>query len=460
MTKISPEWQKTVDFYLGLSLDQRKKFLQKLNPAQANFLQTLIAKKPVTISVGADYQTQHENKRQNPETKTSVDQIGTQAPKAFTPIYRPQTPFLPAGISSREINAKSIFSKKEYLKSKKASRNKYFAKATVIILLFLVPLLGVSYALGLAKPVQEAIVNADSLAKTGYLSTDKSDQAFVAWFAKNNKTPGLTPDKLGDPDQDTLTNFEEFKIGTLPDKFSSCGNGKGDGENILNSIDPVNCKLVNFNDVDIAQRFETVITRQTLNDRLSLLALDSFKRKKVAGVNDSLADITESTKTATAEIPEITLDLEQKGNLSIPILNDGIRQDYPISWLKSIDRDTLDASIKDGAVFYPGTTLPGEAGNMYLAGRNDQENKSNPFNFLDKLNPGDEILVQGTLKNGKSKIFIYKVKSMNIIRASDTRQFNSSKTLKEITLATAWPRFINDQRLVLKGSLDRIEDVN
>jgi sortase A len=52
---------------------------------------------------------------------------------------------------------------------------------------------------------------------------------------------------------------------------------------------------------------------------------------------------------------------------------------------------TTPAALRAGAGHYPGTPLPGEAGNVGIAGHRTTFGR--PFNHLDELGPGDEVIL-------------------------------------------------------------------
>ncbi len=52
---------------------------------------------------------------------------------------------------------------------------------------------------------------------------------------------------------------------------------------------------------------------------------------------------------------------------------------------------TTPAALRAGAGHYPGTPLPGEAGNVSIAGHRTTFGR--PFNHLDEMKPGDEVIL-------------------------------------------------------------------
>ena len=101
--------------------------------------------------------------------------------------------------------------------------------------------------------------------------------------------------------------------------------------------------------------------------------------------------------------------------------------------------------LRSGPGHYPGTPLPGEAGNVAIAGH--RTTYLHPFYDLDALVPGDAInvlTVQG--------LFVYHVTSSQAVDPSDVAVVASTPT-PMLTLTTCTPRYSATQRLVVQAAL-------
>ena len=101
--------------------------------------------------------------------------------------------------------------------------------------------------------------------------------------------------------------------------------------------------------------------------------------------------------------------------------------------------------LRSGPGHYPGTPLPGEAGNVAIAGH--RTTYLHPFYNLDALVPGDAIdilTVQG--------LFVYHVVSSRAVDPSDVAVVAPTAT-PMLTLTTCNPRYSASQRLVVQASL-------
>ena len=101
--------------------------------------------------------------------------------------------------------------------------------------------------------------------------------------------------------------------------------------------------------------------------------------------------------------------------------------------------------LRSGPGHYPGTPLPGEAGNVAIAGH--RTTYLHPFYNLNELVPGDSInilTVQG--------LFVYHVVSSQAVDPTDVAVVAPTPT-PMLTLTTCNPRYSASQRLVVKATL-------
>ncbi len=101
--------------------------------------------------------------------------------------------------------------------------------------------------------------------------------------------------------------------------------------------------------------------------------------------------------------------------------------------------------LRAGPGHYPGTPLPGEAGNAAVAGH--RTTYLHPFYNLDALAPGDAIDVltgQGW--------FVYKVTGSQVVAPTDVAVVAPTAT-PMLTLTTCNPRYSASQRLVVQAAL-------
>ncbi len=106
---------------------------------------------------------------------------------------------------------------------------------------------------------------------------------------------------------------------------------------------------------------------------------------------------------------------------------------------------TGDDQLRSGPGHYPGTPLPGEAGNSAIAGH--RTTYLHPFYNLNDLVAGDSITIE-TVQG----IFLYHVTASLIVAPNDVSVI-AATTTPTLTLTTCNPRFSATQRLVVHASL-------
>jgi sortase A len=104
------------------------------------------------------------------------------------------------------------------------------------------------------------------------------------------------------------------------------------------------------------------------------------------------------------------------------------------------------SALRAGAGHYPNTPLPGEEGNVAIAGHRTTYGK--PFANLDHLKPGDEIFLETPV--GK---YTYKVSKDPFVVTPTDFSVIAQTPGKTLTLTTCHPKGSARQRLVIKADL-------
>jgi sortase A len=127
------------------------------------------------------------------------------------------------------------------------------------------------------------------------------------------------------------------------------------------------------------------------------------------------------------------------------------RLGQPIGVIR-IDAIELDMAVVQGATWwtlmrgpghYPSTPLPGEGGNVAIAGH--RTTFLHPFGGLDRVHAGDLIAIQTA--NGE---FVYRVAWQRILPPGAT-WVTQPTSRPSLTLTTCWPRFSSAKRLVVRA---------
>lgn len=104
-----------------------------------------------------------------------------------------------------------------------------------------------------------------------------------------------------------------------------------------------------------------------------------------------------------------------------------------------------ETDLMKGPGHYPGTPLPGEAGNVGVAGH--RTTYAHPFYDLNRVAPGDQVIL--TTPQG---VFVYMAISQQVVAPTDVAVI-AATTTPTLTLTTCNPRYSAATRLVLHAAL-------
>jgi sortase A len=204
------------------------------------------------------------------------------------------------------------------------------------------------------------------------------------------------------------------------------------------------------------QLWGTGLTTQRAQDSLenqfaSQLATTTSSTSTTA---DTTADTTDTAGTATSTLPPATAPTDvpppANGDPVARIRIPAIGVDYIV--IQGVDI----ADLKEGPGHFPQTPLPGQPGNVALAGH--RTTYLAPFARLDELRPGDQIIfdtVQGEFTytvdphagapgDEPSGHFIVKPTQVEILAQGDTNM---------VTLMACHPKYSARERIVVTGTL-------
>jgi sortase A len=107
---------------------------------------------------------------------------------------------------------------------------------------------------------------------------------------------------------------------------------------------------------------------------------------------------------------------------------------------------TSASALKAGAGHYPNTPLPGEEGNVSIAGHRTTYGK--PFANLDRLKPGDEIILETPIGR-----HVYKVSREPFVVDNAVFSVIAQTSGHNLTLTTCHPKGSAKQRLIVKAEM-------
>lgn len=154
--------------------------------------------------------------------------------------------------------------------------------------------------------------------------------------------------------------------------------------------------------------------------------------------------LNSSQRSGLAVVAKVTAPTQPDPGVNQPV---GLLSIPKIGLLDAIVEGVGEAQLEQGPGHYPGTPLPGEEGNVAIAGH--RTTYAHPFYNLDALRPGDSIYIltaQG--------LFRYTVSGSQIVAPNDVAVLNSVPKQATLTLTTCNPRYSAAQRLIVSATFD------
>lgn len=111
-------------------------------------------------------------------------------------------------------------------------------------------------------------------------------------------------------------------------------------------------------------------------------------------------------------------------------------------------RGTGKAALRSGPGWVKSTSLPGERGTVGISGH--RTTYGGPFRKLDKLVPGDEIVLESPFRR-----YEYRVVRQRIVKPDDTTVFDPTKK-PTLALTACHPLYSARQRLVVSAELVKV----
>jgi sortase A len=161
-------------------------------------------------------------------------------------------------------------------------------------------------------------------------------------------------------------------------------------------------------------------------------ATDAYQRRLQTRLASQL--ISETTRHAYAA--RVVDEGESLTRLRIPAVGTDV----------VVVEGTSASALRAGAGHYPGTPLPGEAGNVAIAGHRTTYGK--PFADLDRLNAGDEILLDTPLGSHRYRVS----RAPFVVDKADWSPVAATPG-QTLTLSTCHPKRSDRQRLIVKADL-------
>lgn len=265
-------------------------------------------------------------------------------------------------------------------------------------------------------------------------------------------------DAMIDHDGDGLMLIDEYKYNTDPHNTDTDHDGYTDGQEVLNGYSPSGEGLMDQNDNGVPDMWEIENLGAIAGvdeddvDGDGLFLIDEY----VYGTDPQKSDTDGDGYSDGHEVqggydPGVPGDVRIKMTLKI----NAIGVETPVVLSQSTEESLIQKDLEKGVVHYPGTPLPGQRGNVYIAGHSSNYSWSKGsynyvFKNLNDLVSDDVITLTQRLANGKEITHTYVVDSKEEVASDDARIFAQTQT-QELTLTTCWPLGTSARRLMVKA---------
>jgi LPXTG-site transpeptidase (sortase) family protein len=283
------------------------------------------------------------------------------------------------------------------------------------------------------------------------------------WLKRYNISASSLVDIQFDADNDGLTLEQEYLYLTNPFNADTDGDGYKDGEEIANGNSPVgngklNLARVGQSNNTTDDKLAVKLTAENRNqddfdnDGLDndLEAMHGTDPNKADTDGDGYSDFEEIKNGYDPVAPG-----QARPTATIQISKIGV--DAPVILATDGSEETLQKELEKGVIHYPQTAMPGQRGNVYIAGHSSNYSWSTGsynyiFKNLNNLVAGDKIIITMTQANGKTFDYEYEVDDKLEVEADDQRIFANTQS-QILTLTTCWPIGTNSRRLMIKAHL-------
>jgi sortase A len=178
-----------------------------------------------------------------------------------------------------------------------------------------------------------------------------------------------------------------------------------------------------------------------------------FAQQEQNGLNDELkreAPQVEADKRTVATIRDQRVRLRRLAGLAKRRAQTG----HAIGTIRmpkldahyAVVQGTDTGSLRKGPGHYPDTSFPGQGGTVAIAGH--RTTYLAPFNGIDKLKPGDDIVLD--MPYGK---FTYAVDKTRIVQPTETSVVNRVPGAEQLVLSACHPLYSASQRIIVFARL-------
>ena len=280
------------------------------------------------------------------------------------------------------------------------------------------------------------------------------------WLARYGVELNNFIDAKRDDDNDGLTLVQEYEYHTDPTNPDTDGDGYDDGTEVANGYRPDGAGIMDTNKNDIPDKWEKDYFGALIADIMDDTDHDGLTQRDeyLFGTDPANPDTDgdgydDGTEVAHGYDPDAPGEARPK----VFIVIDKIGIDVPVVLSKNSDEASLQKDLEKGVIHYPKTAMPGQRGNMYIAGHSSNYSwAKGTYNYvfkrLNELENGDKIIVKVKFHNGNELAYTYVVTTKEEVAPDDERIFADTQS-QQLTLTTCWPLGTNFRRLMVKAQL-------
>ncbi|MEN8252514.1 MAG: sortase [Patescibacteria group bacterium] len=297
---------------------------------------------------------------------------------------------------------------------------------------------------------------------TETLSSEEEDFGVPQeWLDKYDVTLDSFIDAKSDIDNDELNLLQEYKYNTNPRDPDTDKDGYDDGREVRNGYSPSGEGLMDTNENNVPDKWEIENNGKLVNDEFDDEDKDGLGiyDEYIFGTSPRNAD-TDGDGYSDGKEVHNGYDPDAPGGArpSVIVEIDKIDVEVPVVLSQDATEEVLQKDLDNGVIHYPGMAMPGQRGNVYIAGHSSnfvwsKGAYNDVFRNLNNLENGDKIVIKSKQQNGKEMTYTYTVTQKEEVAADDSRIFADTQS-QELTLTTCWPLGTSSKRLMIKAELD------
>ncbi|NTW15516.1 MAG: sortase [Candidatus Moranbacteria bacterium] len=269
-----------------------------------------------------------------------------------------------------------------------------------------------------------------------------------------------------DADHDGLGFVAEQAAGTNPYDADTDDDGAGDAEELSRGTDPLGSGELDTDADGMPDPWEMA---RELDSKAADADVDPDGDglpnigEYAYGTDPHLSDTDGDGFGDAAEIGN-GYDPDAPGDTkpSVTVLIEKVGVAAPMIWSSSDDDTKMLSDLKNGVIRYPDSGVPGQPGNVIIAGHSSnyawaQGDYNSVFRRLGELAAGDVVILRAKQANGRTFDYRYRLTEKRVTTPDDPWIFEDDGA-DEVTLSTCWPLGTAFRRLVLRGEMEEGED--